>query len=68
MARAQGVRSLDLLAAGIVDRIVPELPDAADEPEDFCRRLGGVLRHELSQLSGLSVHTLVARRMQRYGG
>ncbi|MGN6131464.1 MAG: carboxyl transferase domain-containing protein [Nocardioidaceae bacterium] len=68
MARAQGVRSLDLLAAGIVDRIVPELPDAADEPEEFCRRLGGVLRHELSQLSGLSVHTLVARRMQRYGG
>jgi acetyl-CoA carboxylase carboxyl transferase subunit beta len=68
MARAQGVRSLDLLAAGIVDRIVPELPDAADEPEAFCRRLGGVLRHELSQLSGLSVHTLVARRMQRYGG
>ena len=30
MARAQGVRSLDLRAAGIVDRIVAERPDAAD--------------------------------------
>ena len=34
--RAQGVRSLDLLRDGIVDRIVAEHPDAADEPEEFC--------------------------------
>ena len=33
MARAQGVRSLDMRAAGIVDRIVVEKPDAADEAE-----------------------------------
>ena len=32
---------------GIVDRIVPERPDAADEPEAFCRRMGQVLQHEL---------------------
>jgi acetyl-CoA carboxylase carboxyl transferase subunit beta len=68
MARQQGVRSADLLAAGIVDRIVPELPDAADEPEEFCRRLGTVLRYELTQLASLSPHTLLARRLQRYGG
>jgi acetyl-CoA carboxylase carboxyl transferase subunit beta len=50
MAAAQGVRSLDLLANGIVDRIVAERPDAADEPEDFCHRMGQVLQHELVRL------------------
>jgi acyl-CoA carboxylase subunit beta len=50
MAESQGVRSLDLQRAGIVDRIVPESPDAADEPEQFCRRVGEVLRQELAVL------------------
>ena len=47
MARAQGVRALDLKRLGIVDRIVAEHPDAADEPANFCRRVGAVLEHEL---------------------
>jgi len=47
MARAQGVRALDLKRLGIVDRIVAEHPDAADEPAAFCRRVGAVLEHEL---------------------
>jgi acetyl-CoA carboxylase beta subunit/acetyl-CoA carboxylase alpha subunit len=50
VAQRQGVRSRDLLDSGIVDRIVPELPDAADEPEEFLRRVGRVLEHELVQL------------------
>jgi acyl-CoA carboxylase subunit beta len=50
MAANQGVRSTDLLAAGIVDRIVPERPDAAEEAEAFCRRVGHVLREELAVL------------------
>ena len=50
MARAQQVRAIDLYRRGIVDRIVAEKPDAADEPEDFCRRVGAVLEHELSAL------------------
>jgi acetyl-CoA carboxylase carboxyl transferase subunit beta len=50
MARAQRVRAIDLAALGVVDRIVVERPDAADEPEDFCRRVGAVLEHELSVL------------------
>jgi acetyl-CoA carboxylase carboxyl transferase subunit beta len=66
MARVQGVRSLDLRAAGIVDRIVPEQPDAADEPEAFCRRLGEVLRHELVELLHRDRHRLPADRMARY--
>lgn len=52
MARAQQVRATDLLAAGIIDRIIPESPDAADEPEAFCRRVGEVLAAELSALHG----------------
>ena len=31
LSAAQGVRSVDLLASGIVDAVVPEHPDAADE-------------------------------------
>lgn len=68
MARQQGVRSSDLHAAGIVDRIVPELPDAAHEPEAFCLRLGSVLRHELGNQAELSIPTVLARRRQRYAG
>ncbi len=66
MARAQRVRSLDLQAEGIVDVIVPELPDAADEPEEFCRRVGEVLRHELAWLRRQDVEGLVATRMERH--
>ena len=50
MARAQQVRAIDLHRRGVVDRIVAEKPDAADEPEEFCRRVGAVLEHELSAL------------------
>ena len=50
MAAEQGVRSGDLLRSGIVDRIVEECPDAADEPVAFCRRLGSALADELFRL------------------
>lgn len=50
MARQQQVRALDLHRLGVVDRLVAERPDAADEPEDFCRRVGAVLEHELAAL------------------
>ena len=65
MARSQGVRSLDLRAAGIVDVVVPELPDAADEAAEFCRRIGEVLQHELELLRRHEVDDLVAARMER---
>jgi acyl-CoA carboxylase subunit beta len=66
MARAQGVRSLDLLRAGIVDRIVVERPDAADEPEEFCARLAEVLRYELAALMQRDSATVTADRAARY--
>jgi acetyl-CoA carboxylase carboxyl transferase subunit beta len=50
LARAQRVRAIDMHAIGVVDRIVSEKPDAADEPEEFCRRVGAVLEYELATL------------------
>ncbi|MFC4911333.1 carboxyl transferase domain-containing protein [Actinomadura gamaensis] len=50
LAAAQRVRAADLRADGIVDAIVPERPDAADEPEAFCVRAARVLARELPAL------------------
>jgi acetyl-CoA carboxylase carboxyl transferase beta subunit len=66
MARAQGVRSLDLLHAGIVDRIIAEHPDSADEPDDFCRRVGQVLQFELVRLLEMPRDERHTRRLRRY--
>ncbi|EON25715.1 carboxyl transferase [Nocardioides sp. CF8] len=66
MAADQGVRSADLMAAGIVDRIVPERPDAADEPEEFCRRVGQVLLEELALLMRQDPAERVLARLERY--
>ncbi|RNL60511.1 acetyl-CoA carboxyl transferase [Nocardioides marmoriginsengisoli] len=66
MARAQRIRAIDLQAAGVVDRIIPEEPDAADEAEAFCRRVGAVLEQELGGLVHRDVPELVARRSYRF--
>jgi acetyl-CoA carboxylase carboxyl transferase subunit beta len=66
MAAAQGVRATDLWRAGIVDRVVPERPDAADEPIDFCHRLGRVLGEELSGLLGRDDNERFRSRLHRY--
>jgi acetyl-CoA carboxylase carboxyl transferase subunit beta len=59
------VRAIDLHQRGIVDRIVAEHPDAADEPEEFCRRMGAVLEHELAGLLRTGPGT-PAERARRY--
>jgi acetyl-CoA carboxylase carboxyl transferase subunit beta len=51
-AEAQGVRGQDLLRAGAVDRLVPELPDAADEPGAFAARVAAMIDEELHALGG----------------
>ena len=66
MAASQGVRATDLWRAGIVDRVVPERPDAADEPVEFCRRLGRVLGEELAGLLGRDDVERHRSRMHRY--
>ena len=66
MARAQRIRAVDLHAAGVVDRIVAERPDAADEAEAFCHRLGAVLEHELAALAHADLPALRAVRSLRF--
>jgi acetyl-CoA carboxylase carboxyl transferase subunit beta len=66
MAAAQGVRSRDLLSTGIVDRVVLEEPDAADDPAGFCARLGQVLQHELVRLLRTPVERRRSDRLARY--
>jgi acetyl-CoA carboxylase beta subunit/acetyl-CoA carboxylase alpha subunit len=66
MAAAQGVRATDLWRAGIVDRVVPERPDAADEPNEFCLRLGRVLGEELAGLLGRDDTERHRSRLHRY--
>jgi acetyl-CoA carboxylase carboxyl transferase beta subunit len=66
MAEAQGVRARDLLEHGIVDRIVAERPDAADEPDAFLARLGRVIEHELVGLLDRDDTERLAARTSRY--
>lgn len=67
LARAHRVRAHDLAASGVVDRIVAELPDAAEEPEAFCRRVGAVVEHELTTLHFTGPGSL-SERARRYAG
>ncbi|MBC6463100.1 carboxyl transferase domain-containing protein [Actinomadura sp. HBU206391] len=66
IAQSQRVRSGDLLADSIVDRIVAERPDAADEPEAFLARVGAVLEAELAGLLRRDPAERMAARRQRY--
>lgn len=66
LAAAQGIRSTDLLAYGIVDTIVPEHPDAADEPVEFSRRLSRAIAAEVQALRGIPAAERAASRLQRY--
>ena len=66
LAAAQGIRSTDLLRSGIVDVIVPESPDAADEPVEFCRRLAGVIAAEVAALRSSPDDGRMTARLERY--
>jgi acetyl-CoA carboxylase alpha subunit len=66
MAAKQGVRSADLLADGIVDRVIPEYPDAAAEPEPFCLRVGATLRDELAALGNADTPRRLTERARRF--
>lgn len=66
MAAAQQVRAIDLRRKGVVDRVVAEYDDAADESAAFSRRMGGVLAQEIAVLGSLPTTQRLARRAGRY--
>jgi acetyl-CoA carboxylase carboxyl transferase subunit beta len=65
LARSQQVLALQLHERGVVDVIVPELPDAADESDTFAVRLADVIAGELAALRGAGPGT-PAQRAARY--
>ncbi|RJS45979.1 carboxyl transferase domain-containing protein [Nocardioides cavernaquae] len=65
LARSQQVLALQLHERGVVDVIVPELPDAADEPDTFSVRLADVIAGELAALRIAGPGT-PAQRAARY--
>ncbi|MBM7413650.1 MULTISPECIES: carboxyl transferase domain-containing protein [Nocardiaceae] len=66
MAEAQGIRPVDLRAARIVDTIVPEDPDAADEPHRFMGRLGTAIARELDTVTALDPDVRQSERLRRF--
>ncbi|AYF73405.1 acetyl-CoA carboxyl transferase [Nocardia yunnanensis] len=66
VAAAQRIRAMDLEADGIVDRIVHEYPDAAEEPVDFALRMVGAIAEELAALTAVPPAELASRRHRRY--
>ncbi|WP_327590641.1 acetyl-CoA carboxylase carboxyltransferase subunit alpha/beta [Nonomuraea sp. NBC_00507] len=66
IAQAQRIRATDLRHDGIVDRVIPELPDAAYEPRQFCERVGRALEHEIAGLLAMSPADRLAARQARY--
>ena len=66
MAAAQGIGAAALLADGIVDWVVPELPDAADEPTAFCERVSSSLEYFLAELGEQSPGPRLEARLGRY--
>ncbi|HEX7744274.1 MAG TPA: carboxyl transferase domain-containing protein [Micromonosporaceae bacterium] len=66
VAAAQGIRAQDLRTRGVVDRIVAERADAADEPEAFLDRLAAVLAYELATLLDADPAERLLARRTRY--
>jgi acetyl-CoA carboxylase carboxyl transferase subunit beta len=66
MAQEQGVWASRLLADGIVDFVVEERPDAADEPEQFSRRMGDAIASVLHALRRRDARERLAARHDRY--
>ncbi len=66
MARSQGISAVELAEQGIVDLVVAERPDAADEPTQFCQRVGEAIEWELLTLARLATDERLAQRHVRY--
>jgi acetyl-CoA carboxylase carboxyl transferase subunit beta len=66
MAEHQHIGATELLRRGIVDVVVAERPDAADEPVAFLRRIASAARHELETLTGMDERSRRETRRERY--
>lgn len=66
IAAAQGVNVGSLQRIGLVDHIVDERDDAADEARAFCRRLGRAIEYELQRAAELPAAGRTDRRAEKF--
>lgn len=66
LADEHRIRATDLVRLGAVDDIVPEFPDATDEPEAFCRRIAAAITAHLHDLLPMDRAERLAARHARY--
>jgi acetyl-CoA carboxylase carboxyl transferase subunit beta len=66
LAAAQGVRSVDLLRDGIVDAVIAEHTDAADEPQEFTGRMSAAIAAALYGLREMPDGERLTGRLARY--
>ena len=61
-----GITATALRETGIVDRIIPEFEDAADEPRAFCERVGHEIQWALATLWNVPAPQRLPARLRRY--
>jgi acetyl-CoA carboxylase carboxyl transferase subunit beta len=61
-----GIAATSLRDTGVVDRIIPEFEDAADEPRAFCERVGHEIQWALATLSDSTPSQRLPKRLRRY--
>jgi acetyl-CoA carboxylase alpha subunit len=61
-----GITATALRDTGIVDRIIPEFDDAADEPRAFCERVGHEIQWALTTLWNVPPPQRLPARLSRY--
>ncbi|WP_434995517.1 carboxyl transferase domain-containing protein [Arthrobacter sp. Ld5] len=66
MAEAQGVKVAALVDRGVVDHVVDERPDAAEEGRAFCERMAAAIEYELGRVKGLPTGDRLERRAGKY--
>ncbi|MHA7220404.1 carboxyl transferase domain-containing protein [Arthrobacter sp. MDT1-48-3] len=66
MAEAQGVKVAALVDRGVVDHVVDERPDAAEEGRAFCQRMAAAIEYELARVRGLPTEDRLGRRAGKY--
>ncbi|GGC73008.1 acetyl-CoA carboxylase carboxyltransferase subunit alpha/beta [Hoyosella rhizosphaerae] len=66
IADDQQIRSRDLVSTGIADAIIPEFPDAAQEPIAFSQRVALAIAREIRALTLIPPEKRYSMRLQRY--
>jgi acetyl-CoA carboxylase carboxyl transferase subunit alpha len=66
-AAALKMTAPDLLDLGLIDGIIPEPGEGAHtDPDNAAEALGGMLRHALDQLQGVSGRELIEERYEKF--